>query len=71
MNSLKISSFYFLGILLDVDDVTSFCPSVYDGILCWPRTKAGDKVFLQCPDGVRGLDHESKLSYQRFWKDLF
>ena len=38
----------------------NFCPMVFDSFLCWPRTKAGDKVWQKCPDGVRGLDGESK-----------
>ena len=33
---------------------------VFDSLLCWPRTKAGEKVWQKCPDGVRGLDGESK-----------
>ena len=37
-----------------------YCPMVFDSLLCWPRTKAGEKVWQKCPDGVRGLDGESK-----------
>ena len=33
---------------------------VFDSLLCWPRTKAGEKVWQKCPDGVRGLDGENK-----------
>ena len=34
---------------------------VFDSYLCWPRTKAGEKVWQKCPEGVRGLDNESKF----------
>ena len=34
---------------------------VFDSFLCWPRTKAGGKVWQKCPEGVRGLDSQSKL----------
>ena len=34
---------------------------VFDSFLCWPRTVAGQKVWQKCPEGVRGLDSESKL----------
>ena len=33
---------------------------VFDSFLCWPRTKAGEKVWQKCPEGVRGLDSQSK-----------
>ena len=33
---------------------------VFDSFLCWPRTKAGGKVWQKCPEGVRGLDSQSK-----------
>jgi hypothetical protein len=46
--------------LFSVVERSLYCPTVFDGVLCWPPTKAGEKVFLQCPVGVRGLDHESK-----------
>ena len=36
------------------------CPMVFDSFLCWPRTKAGEKVWQKCPEGVRGLDSQSK-----------
>ena len=55
---LNFFSCKFSGSLLE--DAAEFCPSVFDGFLCWPPTKAGDKVSLPCPEGVRGLDHESK-----------
>jgi hypothetical protein len=38
---------------------------VFDSFLCWPRTRAGEKVWQQCPEGVRGLDSESKLTKSR------
>ena len=36
---------------------------VFDSYLCWPRTKAGEKVWQKCPEGVRGLDNESKYTH--------
>jgi len=41
-----------------------YCPMVFDSLLCWPRTKAGEKVWQKCPDGVRGLDGEKNVSRQ-------
>ena len=61
INEVILSDFFsckFSGSLLE--DAAEYCPSVFDGFLCWPPTKAGDKVSLPCPEGVRGLDHESK-----------
>lgn len=40
----------------------SFCPSVYDGFICWPATPAGQNVALPCPKGVPGLVENSEIS---------
>ena len=37
-----------------------FCPAVFDGYLCWPKTSAGSTVELPCPKGVAGLDENSE-----------
>lgn len=32
------------------------CPMVWDGLLCWPPTAAGDIVSLPCPPYITGFD---------------
>ena len=51
---------------------SDFCPAVFDGFLCWPKTPAGSTVELPCPKGVAGLDDnsESKIIY-RAWQIIF
>ena len=59
----NISLFFntcFIFVFSDTSEV--FCPMVFDSFLCWPRTKAGGKVWQKCPEGVRGLDSQSKLT---------
>ena len=45
------------------DSTLLYCPMVFDSYLCWPKTKAGEKVWQRCPEGVRGLDNESKFFF--------
>ena len=47
------------------DGHAPYCPQVFDAFLCWPATKEGERVYLPCPDGVRGLDPESKSKTTR------
>ena len=46
--------------LTSPSDDNRFCPSVFDEFLCWPVTKVGERVYLPCPQNIRGLDPTSK-----------
>ena len=50
------------------DSTLLFCPMVFDSYLCWPKTKAGEKVWQRCPEGVRGLDNESKFFHTHVYQ---
>lgn len=32
------------------------CPTIWDGIRCWPRSNAGEIVSSSCPDYIKGFD---------------
>ena len=56
-----LDQLFFFSRLIHFFPAKKFCPMVFDSFLCWPQTKAGESVWQKCPDGVRGLDSESKL----------
>ena len=60
-STLLIANYLYFTFDFFSDSTDLFCPMVFDSYLCWPRTKAGEKVWQKCPEGVRGLDNESKF----------
>ncbi|XP_046396950.1 vasoactive intestinal polypeptide receptor 2-like [Ischnura elegans] len=42
--------------------LSSSCPPVWDGILCWPRAQAGETAILPCPDYIVGFDATANAS---------
>lgn len=40
-----------------------FCPRTFDGYLCWPKTRAGQRISLQCPGFVTGFD-PTRVAYK-------
>ena len=51
----------------DINESSSYCPPVWDDFLCWPRTRSGEDVSLNCPMNVKGLDPKRKF----FMNDAF
>ena len=49
----------------DINESSSYCPPVWDDFLCWPRTRSGEDVSLNCPMNVKGLDPKRKFFYER------
>ena len=45
----------------DINESSSYCPPVWDDFLCWPRTRSGEDVSLNCPMNVKGLDPKRKF----------
>lgn len=40
-----------------------FCPRTFDGYLCWPKTRAGQRISQQCPGFVTGFD-PTRVAYK-------
>ncbi|KAG5680989.1 hypothetical protein PVAND_010463 [Polypedilum vanderplanki] len=62
--SLKYEDFSF-------PNDTLYCNWIFDSILCWPPTQAGESVFLRCPP-TKGLDRnkfaERRCSREGKWE---
>lgn len=46
--------------LYDVTGLTSFCPEVFDGTLCWPDTPPGLTATLSCPAHIPRVNPHGK-----------
>ncbi|KAK7919622.1 hypothetical protein WMY93_010906 [Mugilogobius chulae] len=40
------------------------CPSEWDGIICWPRSRAGQLVSVVCPEYIYDFNHQGR-AYRR------
>ena len=58
-----------MSIISDDMDQSLYCPTVWDGFLCWPRTQSGEDISLSCPVGENGLDPKSKFFFTIFLLD--
>lgn len=38
---------------------TSYCPTTFDTILCWPRTLPGSLAYVSCMEEFNGLQYDS------------
>ncbi|XP_026464577.1 calcitonin gene-related peptide type 1 receptor-like [Ctenocephalides felis] len=41
---------------LNASQSNTFCPTTFDGYLCWLRSAPGTRSFQNCPDTVLGFD---------------
>ncbi|XP_026464585.1 calcitonin gene-related peptide type 1 receptor-like [Ctenocephalides felis] len=41
---------------LNASQTNTFCPTTFDGYLCWLRSAPGTRSFQNCPDTVLGFD---------------
>ncbi|CAL9699118.1 unnamed protein product [Knipowitschia caucasica] len=51
------------------------CPEEWDGIICWPRSRAGQVVSVLCPEYIYDFNHKGR-AYRRcdsegFWEQVF
>ena len=43
---------------------SAFCNSTWDGILCWPTTRAGSTSILPCVSRLNGIDYDTRRKSQ-------
>nr|QRN45474.1 diuretic hormone receptor CRF-DH isoform X2 [Carausius morosus] len=48
------------------DEGQPMCPTVWDTILCWPRTPAGTLAMLPCFEEFKGVKYDSSQNASRF-----
>lgn len=44
--------------------LSGYCPTMFDSILCWPKTKAGTLASLQCLEEFRGVHYDTSSENQ-------
>jgi len=48
----RIEVSYYSSLFFQIVISEIYCNNTWDGILCWPDTKAGDEVIQSCPDYI-------------------
>ncbi|KAJ0060624.1 hypothetical protein NL108_016616, partial [Boleophthalmus pectinirostris] len=51
------------------------CPPEWDGIICWPRSRAGQLVSVLCPEYIYDFNHQGR-AYRKcdgsgYWEQVF
>uniref|UniRef100_A0A0V0J849 Diuretic hormone receptor n=1 Tax=Schistocephalus solidus TaxID=70667 RepID=A0A0V0J849_SCHSO len=47
------------------EGIKIFCPSIYDGVMCWPPAKPNTIVNFPCPDSFEGATYNSQSNATR------
>lgn len=47
----------------DVDPISAFCNSTWDGVSCWPTTLAGTTTVIPCFDELGGVTYDTTRKF--------
>uniref|UniRef100_A0A5K3G1Q3 G_PROTEIN_RECEP_F2_3 domain-containing protein n=1 Tax=Mesocestoides corti TaxID=53468 RepID=A0A5K3G1Q3_MESCO len=39
--------------------ISTFCPAIYDGVMCWPPAIPNSTVYLPCPASFNGATYNA------------